>query len=49
MIVSADHGEAFGEHGMYRHAFEVWEVLTRIPLLIKAPGAEPRRIEQRAA
>ena len=47
VIISADHGEAFGEHSMYRHAFEVWEVLTRIPLLIKAPGAEPRRIEQR--
>jgi choline-sulfatase len=47
VIVSADHGEAFGEHSMYRHAFEVWEVLTRVPLLIKAPGAEPRRIEQR--
>jgi len=47
VIVSADHGEAFGEHSMYRHAFEVWEVLTRVPLIIKAPGAEPRRIEQR--
>jgi choline-sulfatase len=47
VIISADHGEAFGEHSMYRHAFEVWEVLTRVPLIIKAPGAEPRRIEQR--
>jgi arylsulfatase A-like enzyme len=47
LIVSADHGEAFGEHGMYKHAFELWEVLTRIPLIVHAPGAAPRRIEQR--
>ncbi|HET9932573.1 MAG TPA: sulfatase [Polyangiaceae bacterium] len=47
LIVSADHGEAFGEHGMYKHAFEVWEVLTRVPLIIAGPGFSPRRIEQR--
>lgn len=47
LIVSADHGEAFGEHGMYKHAFEVWEVLTRVPLLVLAPKAPHRVIEQR--
>jgi arylsulfatase A-like enzyme len=47
LIISADHGEAFGEHDMYRHAFEIWEVLVRVPLMIKAPGAVPRRIEER--
>ncbi len=44
IVVSADHGEAFGEHGMYKHAFEIWEVLTRVPLIVSAPGAEPKRI-----
>lgn len=44
LIVSADHGEAFGEHGMYKHAFELWEVLTRVPLIVHAPGAAPKRI-----
>jgi arylsulfatase A-like enzyme len=47
VILSADHGEAFGEHGMYKHAFEVWEVLTRVPLVIMAPGNEPRVIDER--
>jgi len=47
LIVSADHGEAFGEHGMYKHAFELWEVLTRVPLLFMLPGAAPRVIEER--
>lgn len=47
LIVSADHGEAFGEHQMYKHAFELWEVLTRVPLLFHGPGIVARRIEQR--
>jgi arylsulfatase A-like enzyme len=47
VIISADHGEAFGEHGMYKHAFEVWDVLTRVPLVIMAPGITPRVIDER--
>jgi choline-sulfatase len=31
---------------MFKHAFEVWDVLTRVPLIIKAPGAEPKRIAE---
>lgn len=46
IIISADHGEAFGEHGMFKHAFEVWDVLTRVPLIVKAPGAEPKVIKE---
>lgn len=47
VMVSADHGEAFGEHGRTRHAFEVWETLVRVPLLVRGPGVVARRIEQR--
>lgn len=47
VIITGDHGEAFGEHSMWKHAFEIWEVLIRVPLIIKAPGAEPRRISER--
>ncbi|MGK4004606.1 sulfatase [Sorangium sp. So ce1036] len=46
IIVTADHGEAFGEHKMYRHGFEVWDVLVHVPLMIKAPGITPRRIDE---
>ncbi len=46
VVVTADHGEAFGEHGMYKHAFELWDVLTRVPLIVHAPGAPPRHIEE---
>jgi choline-sulfatase len=47
VVVTADHGEAFGEHGMYKHAFELWEVLVRVPLLVYAPGVTPRKISER--
>lgn len=47
LIISADHGEAFGEHGFYKHAFEIWDVLTRVPMMISGPGIKPRRISQR--
>jgi arylsulfatase A-like enzyme len=45
IVVSADHGEAFGEHGQYSHGFELWDNLTRIPLFFVVPGAPARRID----
>jgi arylsulfatase A-like enzyme len=47
IIVTADHGEAFGEHKMYRHGFEVWEEIVRVPLVVYVPGLEPKRVKQR--
>jgi len=47
IIITSDHGEAFGEHGMNRHGFEVWDVLVRVPLVVYVPGAEPRRVTAR--
>jgi arylsulfatase A-like enzyme len=47
LIVSADHGEAFGEHDQWKHAFALWEVLTRVPLMVHAPGIKPRKIDAR--
>jgi arylsulfatase A-like enzyme len=46
IVITADHGEGFGERGRFRHAYDVWESLVRVPLLIRIPGAEPRRIEE---
>ncbi len=45
IIVTSDHGEEFGEHGMTRHGFEIWETLVHVPLLVVAPGAQPRGID----
>lgn len=46
VIITADHGEGFGEHNHYRHAYELWEALVRVPLFVCVPGAKPRRIEE---
>ena len=46
IVISADHGEGFGERGHFRHAYEVWESLVRVPLFLLVPGAKPRRIEE---
>ncbi len=47
VVVTSDHGEAFGEHGMIRHGFELWEELVRVPLIIKVPGVPARRVTAR--
>ena len=38
IIITADHGEAFGEHGFYTHPRQLYEYLIHVPLLISAPG-----------
>ncbi|HVY46565.1 MAG TPA: sulfatase, partial [Minicystis sp.] len=47
IIVSADHGEGFGEppHKQYRHGFEVWETLVHVPLMVQAPGVVPHHVD----
>jgi arylsulfatase A-like enzyme len=45
VIVTADHGEEFEEHGGRYHGTTVYEEQVRVPLVISAPGAiAPRRI-----
>jgi len=45
IIITADHGEAFGEHNQINHGFEVWENLVRVPMFFVVPGAAPRHID----
>ncbi len=40
IFVTSDHGEAFGEHGIYLHAHHHYETHMRIPLLVRAPWIE---------
>ena len=45
IIVTADHGEAFGEHKQFLHGFEVWENLVRVPFFFYVPGVPAKRLE----
>ena len=38
VVITADHGESLGEHGLYHHANSVREEVLRIPLVIIAYG-----------
>ncbi|MDG1048658.1 MAG: sulfatase [Planctomycetota bacterium] len=38
VVITSDHGEAFGGHGLVEHSKDVYEDLVRVPLLVKAPG-----------
>jgi arylsulfatase len=38
IIVTADHGDAFGEHGYFTHPRHLHETLLHVPLLVSPPG-----------
>jgi arylsulfatase A-like enzyme len=44
IVVTADHGEAFGEHDMRWHGYELWEPLVHVPFLVYVPGVPPHRV-----
>ena len=41
IVLSADHGEQFGEHGLGWHSNSLYEQLTHVPLLIRYPAKVP--------
>jgi len=45
--VTADHGEAFGEHATRQHSKTLYEELVHVPLLVMGPRIAPRVVEQR--
>ena len=45
LIVSSDHGEGFGEHGIYHHNKALYDVMVHVPLMFEIPGVEPRTID----
>ncbi len=38
LIITSDHGEAFGEKDLVGHALSVYQAMVHVPLLIKYPG-----------
>jgi Sulfatase len=45
-ILTADHGEAFGEHHTTAHSSTLYDELLRVPLLIEAPDLPPRHVAE---
>ena len=42
VLFTADHGENLGEHGLFFNHSRLYEPVIRVPLLVAAPGVEPR-------
>jgi arylsulfatase A-like enzyme len=42
VVVVSDHGDQFYEHGSVGHGDTVYQELTHVPLIIRAPGLMPR-------
>lgn len=41
IVVTADHGESFGELGTWLHGHDMYEPEVRVPLLVRFPGRAP--------
>jgi arylsulfatase A-like enzyme len=49
LVVTSDHGEAFGEHGTHFHTKTLYEELLRVPLVVWGPGVVPGTREDRVS
>ena len=49
VIVSADHGDAFGEHGYYEHPRYLHDEITHVPLFVRVPDGPTDTVETPAS
>jgi arylsulfatase A-like enzyme len=45
IVITADHGEEFGEHGGRFHAPKLYSELLHVPLIVHVPGIQPRAVD----
>jgi choline-sulfatase len=43
VVITGDHGEGFGEHGIDLHGYHLYAPQTKVPLIIRVPGLPPMR------
>lgn len=44
LIVTSDHGESFGNHGLFVHGKSVYRDVIHVPLIVRYPGRIPREL-----
>jgi choline-sulfatase len=44
VLISGDHGEGFGEHGIAAHGYHLYPSQTKVPFIWHVPGLAPRRV-----
>jgi choline-sulfatase len=45
VVVTSDHGDAFGEHGFDGHAIALYREILHVPLIIYVPQNPPRQLD----
>ncbi|HUE29421.1 MAG TPA: sulfatase, partial [Verrucomicrobiae bacterium] len=48
VVLTADHGEEFQEHGRLKHRIHLYDELLHVPLVIAGPGIRPGRVAEQA-
>jgi len=48
LVLTADHGEEFQEHGRLKHRVHLYDELLHVPLVIAGPGVRPGRVAEQA-
>ncbi len=46
VILSADHGEGLGEHGIHQHGYHIYSQQNKVPFIVHVPGIAPRTVEE---
>ena len=46
VVVTADHGEEFQEHGKLTHGPDLYDELLHVPLIVVGPGVAPGRVRE---
>ncbi len=46
VLIIADHGDQFYEHGGFDHGMTLYDELLRVPLIVRVPGQTGRRVAQ---
>jgi choline-sulfatase len=44
VVLTGDHGEGFGEHGITEHGFDLYTAQTRVPFIVHVPGLAAQRV-----
>lgn len=49
VVITGDHGEGFGEHGIDLHGYHLYAAQTKVPLIIRVPGISPSEVTMPAS
>jgi choline-sulfatase len=45
IVLTGDHGEGLGEHGITAHGYHLYPPQTKVPFIARVPGVPPRRVK----